>query len=131
MIAKRYDIIIDNRKIGTTELENADPPMGVVFGNIIFDSIVSGYDFLKTYSLNNNMEIIADYPDEKFITTSIIPSLKVIDQNGMEIIGQGTNIEGMDGDVFQLTIYGIAYPFFEEEFPHHRQAYDNQFNDRD
>ncbi len=34
MKEKRYDILLDNKKIGTTELEKADAPMGVVFGII-------------------------------------------------------------------------------------------------
>jgi hypothetical protein len=130
MTKKIYDILLDDSKIGTTELENADAPMGVVFGQINFLSITSGYDFLKNYCLKNNIEIISDYPDERFVATAAIPTLKIVDPNGFEIKGEGTNIEGMDADVFQLTILGIPYPFFEEEFPHHRKAYDNQFNDK-
>lgn len=129
MTKKIYDIILDNNKLGTTELENADAPMGVVFGQINFIHINSGYDFLKKYCLTNNIQIISDYPDEKLIATADIPTIKVVDTNGIEIKGQGTNIEGMDNDVFQVTILGIPYPFFEEEFPHHRKAYDNQFKD--
>lgn len=103
--------------------------MGVVFGNVTFDNIVSGYDFLKTYCLINNIEIITDYPDDKLIEATDIPNLKVINPNGIEIKGQGTKINGMDSDVFEITILGVSYPFFEEEFPHHVKAYNDQFKE--
>jgi hypothetical protein len=35
----------------------------------------------------------------------------------------------MDSDVFEITILGISYPFFEEEFPHHVRAYNDQFKE--
>lgn len=129
MTKKRYNIFLDDKLIGTTELEKADAPMGVVFGNVTFDNIVSGYDFLKTYCLTNNIEIITDYPDNKLIATTDIPNLKVINPNGIEIKGQGTNINGMESDVFEITILGVSYPFFEEEFPHHVKAYNDQFKE--
>ncbi len=124
---KTYDIFLDENKIGTTELEKADAPMGVVFGKVMFDSIVSGYDFFKAYCVTNHIEIITDYPDDRLIATSDIPTLRVINQNGIEIKGQGINIEGMDSDNFDITILGISYPFYEEEFPHHVKAYNEMF----
>lgn len=44
---KYYDILIDNIKIGTTRLEKADVPMGVVFGEIGLGDGISGYDLFK------------------------------------------------------------------------------------
>ncbi len=128
MTTKIYDIIIDEIKIGTTALEKSDAPMGVVFGNIKFNNILSGYNFFKLYCEKNNIEIISDYPDEKIIATGNILKLKVFDQNGVEIKGIGNNIEGMDSDEFQISILGIPYPFFEKEFAHHYKNYKNQFN---
>lgn len=112
MTKQLYDIFFDDKLVGTTELEKADAPKGVVFGNIRFDNIISGYDFLKTYCLINNIEIITDYPDENLIATSDIPTLRVVNPNGIEIKGQEANINGMDNDVFEITILGIPYPFF-------------------
>jgi len=119
MTNKIYDIFLDNKKIGTTELEKADAPMGVVFGQIHFINVTSAYNFIKTYCLTNNIKIISDYPEDRLIATAVISSLKVVDQNGIEIKGEGVTVEGMDSDVFQVTILGVPYPFFEEEFPHH------------
>lgn len=78
MTIKLYDIFLDNKKIVATELEKADAPMGIVFGRVMLNNIVSGYDFLKTYCVKNNIVIITDYPEDKLIGTANIPNLKVI-----------------------------------------------------
>lgn len=124
---KLYDILLENEKIGTTELEKADSPMGVVFGRINFLDIKSGYDFFKNYCQKNTIKILTDYSDDKLIVTANIPELVVTDENGKEIKGQAINIEGMDSEHFEVTILAVPYPFFEEEFPHHVKAYDDQF----
>jgi len=129
MTIKRYNVFFDNKKIGATELEKADAPMGVVFGRVTFDNIISGYDFLKTYCVKNNIVIITDYPEDKLIGTANIPNLKVVNSNGIEIRGQVTNIEGVDSDGFDIIICGISYPLFEVEFPHHVKTYNDQFKD--
>ena len=46
----------------------------------------------------------------------------------MEIKGVGNQISGMDSDEFEISLEGVPYPFYEEEFPHHVKAYYNQFN---
>ena len=33
----------------------------------------------------------------------------------------------MDGDEFEITLEGVTYPFFEEEFPQHVKEYNEQF----
>ena len=126
MKTKLYTILLD-QQIGTSELEKADAPMGVVGGKIIFADIDSGYDFFRTYCLNNGITINNDLTDERYISTAAIPKLKIINQNGIEIKGEGTVIEGFDGDTFEVTILGVPYPFFEEEFPHHVKAYSDRF----
>lgn len=40
MTKNLYTIYLDNILIGTTELEKADAPMGVVFGVIHFSNII-------------------------------------------------------------------------------------------
>ena len=123
---KYYDILLDNKKIGTTNLEKADAPMGVVFGQIYFTCIGYGYDFFKQYCLAHQIEI-TDYPEDKLISTRQIPNLQVFDTKGNEIKGMACSIDGMDSDEFQITIIGISYPFYEEEFPHHVKTYNEMF----
>lgn len=128
MTTKLYDVLLDSDKIGVTELEKADALMGVVFGQIKFTAIESGYALFKTYCSANEVELYCDDVDKRLILTAHIPTLKVVNQNGVEIIGLATTIEGMDTDVFDVTIVGVPYPFYEEEFPHPIKAYHDLFN---
>ena len=60
-MTKVYDILLDNKKIGTTELEKADAPMGIVFGRINLISTDSAYHFFKKYCQTKNIKIVTDY----------------------------------------------------------------------
>ncbi len=124
MIDKVYNIFLNQKKIGTTKLESADPPMGVVFGKIDFVDVISGYNFFKDYCLKNNIAF-TDYPEDKLITTNEIPNLNVLDIDKKEICGLFCYAEGMDSDAFYINVMGIPYPFYEEEFPHHVKAYND------
>lgn len=126
-MGKTYNILLDNTKIGTTDFENADATMGVVFGRIIFFDIQSGYKFFREYCLKHTIEF-QDYPDVKLILTRSIPGLKVFDSIGDEIKGESCYISGMDDEGFEIYIEAIPYPFYQEEFPHHVMAYQNRFN---
>ena len=121
-MGKIYNIFLGKEEIGTTNLEKADAPMGVVFGVICFFGTTQPYSFLKTYCLQHHIAF-EDYSEDKLILTSDIPDLKILDNNGTEIKGLGRSISGMDSDCFEITIVGIAYPFYEDEFPHHVKAY--------
>lgn len=123
-----YNIILNGLLIGTTELEKADAPMGVVFGLIEFDGIESPYEFFKEYCLNKQIELASDYPEDKMISTMSIPELKITTDNGIEIKGVGNQITGMDNEEYEISIFGIQYPFYEKEFPHHVKEYQNMFN---
>ena len=125
----KYKIILENEEIGTTDFEKADAPMGVVLGKLTFIKPHFNYDFLKKYCLKNNIEITMDYPEDKVISTSTIPKLKVLNQNGIEIKGIGNQIIGMDNEEYQIEIFGIAYPFYGEEFPNHVAEYKTMFNE--
>ncbi|MDH4472868.1 MAG: hypothetical protein QE487_09685 [Fluviicola sp.] len=121
-----YNIFLDDKKIGISFLERADAPMGCVNGQITFVGENFDYDFFSKYCKNNNFKV-DEYPEDKVISTQTIPTLKVINENGTEITGEGCYISGMDSDGYEINIIGIPYPFFGEEFSHHRKAYDDQF----
>lgn len=118
-----YSIHIGEIKLGTTKLEKADAPMGVVFGDIIFTEQNMGYDFIKNYCESMNIELASDFPEDKLISTMTIDTLIVKNEKGIEIKGIGNQISGMDSDVYEVTLLGVPYPFYEEEFPHHVKAY--------
>lgn len=106
-----YNIYLENQLIGTTILEKGDAPMGVVMGKIDFTIENIGYTFFKEYCIDNSISVYKDDPEDKILTTAGIPKLLVIDENGIEIKGVATYIEGMDGEGFDITIQGIPYPF--------------------
>lgn len=124
-----YKIILKGQEIGISRLEKADAPMGVVFGVIEFIGIESPYEFFKAYCSKNDITINTDDPEFEFIDTQNIPELKVFRQDGLEIKGvAGNTICGMKSEGYEISILGIAYPFYEEEFPHHVKEYRNMFN---
>lgn len=125
---KNYSIYLDLIKVGTTRLEKADAPMGVVFGLIEFNGIEAPYEFIKEYCSKNNITVNTDDSEYEFIDTHDIPELKVYREDGMEIKGvAGNSICGLKEDGYEISILGIEYPFYQEEFPHHRKAYDEMF----
>jgi hypothetical protein len=129
MAARRYDIFLDSKLIGTTALEKADAPMGCVFGRIDFTDASSAYDYLKKYCIANNIDLVFDSPEDKLLSTQTLERLKVVNMQGIEIKGLGNQISGMDSEEFEITIEGIAYPFFEKEFPHHVKAYEEHIKE--
>ena len=124
---KNYSIYLNDDLIGTTRLEKADAPMGVVFGIISFTESNIGYTFIKEYCESNGIQLTYDYPIDKLISTQTIENLSVKNDLGIEIKGIGNQISGMDGDAFEISIEGISYPFYEEEFPHHVKEYNEMF----
>ena len=72
---KEYTIFLSNENLGTTRLEKADAPMGVVFGEISFTKTNVGYDFIKEYCKSNGIELATDYPEDKLISTRTIDTV--------------------------------------------------------
>ena len=127
---KTYKILLDREEIGTTNLEKADAPMGVAFGLIAFNGIASPYHFFKDYCSKNRITVNTDDSEFEFIDTQVIPELKVYRQDGLEIKGEAGNyISGMKEEGYEISVLGISYPFYEEEFPHHVKAYNEMFKE--
>lgn len=123
---KEYKIYIGDKFIGRTELENADPPMGVVFGKII-PNIELNYNLLKNLCKLKKIHIADDIPEDKFISTMNSNQLKVKNEKGVEIKGEGNQISGMNKYGYEISIFGIPYPFYEDEFPDHVKEYESKF----
>lgn len=128
---KIYNVFLDGELIGTTELESADAPMGVVFGTIHFSDEVIGYDFIKEYCEEKGIELANDDPEDQIISTRTIPGLTVVNEKGTEIKSAGNQISGMDGAQYEICLEGIPYPFYEEEFPQHVKRYGEMFKDKE
>lgn len=116
----KYSIELDKKYIGYTFFESHDAGMGVVMGKVFFEGIKSGYDLFSSYCKENNISLNSDVPEDKFISTQTIDTLKVFNPKGIEIKGVGTYVDGLEEE-FHIVILGIPYPFYGEEFPHHAE----------
>lgn len=120
-----YSIYLDGSYIGETEFELADPPMGVVMGKIKLEDPINFYSNIKDYCEKNKVSFEID-PEFELITTQNINGLKVFNTQKVEIKGVGATIYGMKEEGYDIDVFGIPYPFYGEEFKHHREAYDNK-----
>ncbi|WP_024872680.1 hypothetical protein [Tolumonas lignilytica] len=119
---KLYDIVI-----GHTQLEKADPPLGMVAGKMELQNIDSGYDFFSVYCKETEAQINVDYPDFKFIDAESIRGLGVFDAHDVQVNGATTTIRGFDSDSFEIEVAGIPKTEYASLFPEHTAAYENQF----
>jgi hypothetical protein len=120
---KLFIVTVNNKRIGYTEFEYADPPMGVVHGKIIFDDLPSPYEFFRTHCIHNHVQINSDEPEERLIDTQVIPQLRVLLENGEELKGWGGAITGMDSDVFEIQFGGVSSELMQTEFENHYNEY--------
>ena len=119
---KLYDVVI-----GYTQLEKADPPLGMVGGKIELQNIDSGYDFFSAYCKETEAQINVEYPDFKFIDAESIRGFGVFNAEDTPIAGTVTTIRGFDSDSFEVEITGISKTEYEALFPEQTAAYENQF----
>ncbi len=114
--------MLGGKQIGSTALEYADPPMGVVFGQINFLESFYNFKFLKDYCTKESIPF-SEYTDDLFISTYNMPNLQIINSNGMLIEGLSNSIEGTDSEGFNVTITGIDSAEYAVEFLQHIQKY--------
>lgn len=120
---KKYNIELNQVKIGSTDFEFADVPMGVIHGKIFFDNVESPYELFKNHCTKFNVRLNDDEPDLKLIDTEFIPQLKVYLTNGMELTGWGASITGMDNEEYEIQFSGIDAELIQTEFKHHFDVY--------
>ena len=120
---KKYNIELNKVKIGTTNFEFADVPMGVVHGKIYFENIESPYEHFKNHCTKFDVQLIDNDSNLKSIDTGIIPDLKVFLENGIELIGWGASIIGMDNVEYEIQFSGISAEIMQTEFKHHFDEY--------
>jgi hypothetical protein len=126
-----YRVELNGNVIGETLLESADPPMGVIGGKVMFATIDDPYALFKAHCVSHSIPINQDEEEFGFIDTSNILGLKVLRSDGVEIAGlPGASICGFRADGYEITILGVPYPFYGDEFPHHCKAYDDRYSDR-
>ena len=124
---KEYVITLKSVKIGTTKFEKSDALMGVVCGLVKFDAIENPYKFFHDYCKHNNVIVNQDEPEHEFISTQSIPYLSAFNEQGVEVQGFGVIMSGSNEYGYYIEVFGIAYPFYGEEFPHHVEVYESMF----
>lgn len=107
--------------MGSTLLERADAPMGVVFGKLFPVDESFNTEWIRNYCSENKVEITASEVD--FIQTSHLLRLSVMSETAIEIEGQCSYLSGNDSDGFDITIEGIPCSLFITEFEHHWLEY--------
>jgi hypothetical protein len=125
-IIMAYTILLDTKTIGTSELESSDSAMGVVFGEIAFNSPGFDYAFFSKYCKDNKIATDEEAKD-KLILTRTIPALSVMNEGGIGIECLGCYIGGNDKLGYEINIEGIPQAFFEEEFPQHVKTEEEGF----
>lgn len=122
-LRKTYRIELNGVKIGTTDFEFADTPMGVIHGKINFENIDSPYELFKNHCKKYEVTINQDDKKFRFIDTQVIPELKVYLEDGAELNGWGAAITGMEEDDFEIQFGGITPELMQIEFKHHYDEY--------
>lgn len=125
---RRYSVHLDGKRMGFSYFEHADVYMGVVFGELFFDVGVAGntYAYWMHYCRCNGIEVPESDEELRFLQTRSIPCLTVYDLKGFELAGMGTDISGMDGDCFTITILGMDAQLLKASFPHHRSKFSDE-----
>jgi hypothetical protein len=100
-----YRIELNGKVIGETQLESADPPMGVVRGKMTFKIEDDPYLLIKTHCQIHGIHINQDEEELGLIDTQNIASLKVFRIDGVEITDvTGASISGFRDDGYEITL---------------------------
>jgi hypothetical protein len=127
-MAKEYQIFLDDKFIGTTVFEKSDAPMGVVVGLVKFIGIDNPYQFFHDYCEINHITLNEDDMEFGAIFTQNIEQFKILNSVGMEVKREDVVISGFKEEGYYIEVFGVPYPFYAEEFPHHVKAYNQHFD---
>ena len=109
--------------IGRSKLEGGDPPMGVASGQ-----------FEPTHAftlLRRAMKPVRDGTGKKQRDMRFLNNLRATTSDGIELVCFGIEVfeygEADDPLAWEVFCNGIERPAYHELFPHHVQAYEDQF----
>jgi len=102
--------------------------MDISFGVIHFAEPNIGYEIIRKYYQSNGLKLAGDDPETKLISNMNTKNLVVKNEGGTAIEGELNQITRMAGEGFEISVACIPYSFYEEEFPHHVEAYEKLFN---
>ncbi len=121
---KVYQVKLDGKVIGATNFESGDPTNGVVAGHLREYNVELKYDFFIDL-INKGVFVNVDHERlKKFINVNARDRFTVHLEDGSQVIGiNGIHFVSMDDKHFIVSIVGINFPFYAEEFPRHCSTY--------
>ncbi|WP_349656637.1 hypothetical protein [Xanthomonas sp. 10-10] len=114
----RFDILANSVLIGHTAFESGDPPMGAAFGRFIPIATYSAVQPAITQYAGREVAGIN-------LAVRVASTKQLIQCLAVSITDCSSEFGAEDLEVAAL---GIGYPLYAELFPHHVDAYENQFN---
>lgn len=111
------EVLAGSTLIGHSRLEAGDPPMGVAFGRFLP---------LPAYASIKAEVVAARGRDQAHLNISVRLSNGAVlpAQGGVQLLDYSASF-GDEG--LEVEVLGIDYPLYQELFPAHVAAYENQF----
>lgn len=122
--SKVYKVKLDGKVIGATRFESGDPTRGCVAGALLeYDKTLNYKFFVKL--INSGVFVHVDHEHTgKFINANARDRFTVHLEDGSQVIGiNGIHFISYDDKHFIVTLLGINFPFYAEEFPAHCKTY--------
>jgi hypothetical protein len=113
----RFQVKLGSEVIGFSEFEGGDPPMGVASGKLM---PTSAYASIQPYCVEHREHWI----NISGLTVETPEGVLIECSGGVQIIDCSPEL-GERG--IEIHLNGITSPAYSELFPHHLEAYRNQF----
>ena len=118
-----FDIFHNGVLIGRSELEGGDPPMGVASGR---------FEPTQAFApLRMVMKPARDGFGKEMRDMRCLEGVRTRTENGTMLVCSLAQVcEYGEADkpfAWEMFCFGIEHPLYEELFPHHVEAYKNQF----
>ena len=110
--------------IGRSALEGGDPPMGVASGTFVPTDAFSSFRSQMLRAKNGDVKSRVDIKILSNLSAKTADGFLIVCSSGVEVLEYVEQGETFGIEVFCL---GIEYPTYAELFPHHVQAYKDQF----
>ncbi len=118
-----FGIFYSDVLIGRSELESGDPPMGIAFGR---------FEPTDAFApLRNAMKPVRDSAGKEQRDARYLEGVCARTVDGIDLVCSLVEVsEYGEADTpiaWEVTCFGIAQPPYDELFPHHLKAYNDQF----
>jgi hypothetical protein len=120
-----FSIFHGETLIGRSELESGDPPMGIASG--VFEPAAAFADLRK------GMKTARDGTGKEQNDIRFLTGLRATTAKGVPLVGANVEVfeYGDESEPFAWEVFcvGVEQPSYQELFPHHVKAYEDQFKD--